>query len=48
MTRDVIDGAMRFPNSQYDDVLALMPNVIRGPDGQISVAGRARPRGRWS
>ena len=44
VTRDVIDGAM-LPNSQYDDVLALMPNVIRGPDGQISVAGARAPQG---
>ena len=38
VTREVIDSAM-LPNSQYDDVLTLMPNVLRGPDGLISVAG---------
>jgi hypothetical protein len=38
VTREVIDSAM-LPNSQYDDVLTLMPNVVRGPDGLISVAG---------
>ena len=42
VTREVIDSAM-LPNSQYDDVLTLMPNVVRGPDGLISVAG-ANPR----
>src|SRR5207237_6264256 len=36
VTREVIDSAM-LPNSQYDDVLPLMPNVVRGPDGAISV-----------
>ena len=44
VTRDVIDSAM-LPNSQYDDVLPLMPNVIRGPDGLISVAGARAPQG---
>jgi hypothetical protein len=38
VTREVIDSAM-LPNSQYDDVLTLMPNVLRGPDGLISIAG---------
>ena len=37
-TRQVIDIAM-LPNSQFDDVLPLMPNVVRGPDGLISVGG---------
>lgn len=41
VTRQVIDSAM-LPNSRYDDVLTLMPGVVRGPDGQISIAG-ARP-----
>ena len=38
VTRSVMDIAM-FPNSQFDDALALMPNVVRGPDGLIAVAG---------
>lgn len=38
VTRSVIDIAM-LPNSQFDDVLPLMPNVVRGPDGFIAVAG---------
>jgi len=38
LERHVIDNAM-LPNSQFDDVLTLMPNVVRGPDGLISVAG---------
>ena len=44
VTREVIDSAM-LPNSQYDDVLPLMPNVVRGPDGLISVAGARAPQG---
>jgi hypothetical protein len=43
-TREVVDAGM-LPNSQYDDVLPLLPNVIRGPDGLISVAGASAPRG---
>ncbi len=38
VTREVVDNGM-LPNSQYDDVLPLLPNVVRGPDGLISVAG---------
>jgi hypothetical protein len=41
VTREVVDSGM-LPNSQYDDVLPLLPNIVRGPDGLISVAG-ARP-----
>jgi hypothetical protein len=44
VTREVIDSAM-LPNSQYDDALALMPNVVRGPDGSISIAGARAPQG---
>jgi hypothetical protein len=44
VSREVIDNAM-LPNSQYDDVLPLMPNVVRGPDGAISVGGGGGPRG---
>jgi len=32
-------------NDRYDDVLPLLPNVIRGPDGLISVAGARSPEG---
>ncbi|HTK28042.1 MAG TPA: TonB-dependent receptor [Vicinamibacterales bacterium] len=44
LTRDVIDVAM-LPNNTFDDVLPLLPNVIRGPDGMISVAGARAPQG---
>lgn len=44
VTRDVVDSGM-LPNSQYDDVLPLLPNVVRGPDGTISIAGAEAPRG---
>jgi len=44
VSREVIDNAM-LPNSQYDDVLSLMPNVVRGPDGAISVGGARAPQG---
>jgi hypothetical protein len=44
VTRQVIDAGM-LPNSQYDDVLPLLPNVVRGPDGLISVAGARAPQG---
>ncbi len=44
VTREVIDSAM-LPNSQYDDALTLMPNVLRGPDGFISVAGARATQG---
>ena len=44
VTREVFDSAM-LPNSQYDDVLPLMPNVVRGPDGLISVAGARASQG---
>jgi hypothetical protein len=30
---------------RYDDVLPLLPNVVRGPDGTISVAGARAPQG---
>jgi len=38
VTRTVMDVAM-LPNMQFDDVLPLMPNVVRGPDGLIAVGG---------
>jgi len=38
VTRAVMDVAM-LPNMQFDDVLPLMPNVVRGPDGLIAVGG---------
>ena len=44
VSREVIDNAM-LPNSQIDDALSLMPNVVRGPDGAISVAGARAPQG---
>jgi len=43
-TREVVESGM-LPNSQYDDVLPLLPNVVRGPDGSISVAGASAPQG---
>ncbi len=43
-TREVVDSGM-LPNSQYDDVLPLLPNVVRGPDGLIAVAGASAPQG---
>jgi hypothetical protein len=44
LTRDVIDVAM-LPNNTFDDVLPLLPNVVRGPDGMINVAGARAPQG---
>ncbi len=44
VTREVVDNGM-LPNSQYDDVLPLLPNVVRGPDGLISVAGARATQG---
>jgi len=44
VTRTVLDNGM-LPNSQYDDVLPLLPNVVRGPDGLISVGGARAPEG---
>jgi hypothetical protein len=38
VTRHVMDVAM-LPNSQFDDVLPLMPNVLRGPDGLVAIGG---------
>ena len=43
VTREVFDAGM-LPNSQYDDALTLLPNVVRGPDGEISVAGARAPQ----
>jgi hypothetical protein len=43
-TREVVDSGM-LPNAQYDDVLPLLPNVVRGPDGLIAVAGASAPQG---
>src|SRR5262249_46533505 len=36
VSRTVINAAM-LPNSRYEDVLTLMPNVERGPDNRITV-----------
>ena len=44
VTREVMDVAM-LPNNTFDDVLPLLPNVVRGPDGLISVAGARAPQG---
>jgi hypothetical protein len=44
LTRDIIDVAM-LPNNTFDDVLPLLPNVVRGPDGMINVAGARAPQG---
>jgi carboxypeptidase family protein/TonB-dependent receptor-like protein len=38
VSRTVINAAM-LPNSRYEDVLTLMPNVERGPDNRITVGG---------
>ena len=38
VSRTVIDNAMLL-NSRYEDVLTLMPTVVRGPDDRISVGG---------
>ena len=32
-------------SSRYDDMLPLLPNVVRGPDGLVSVAGARAPNG---
>src|SRR5262249_330428 len=44
VTRHLIDGAM-LPTSQYDGVLPLMPNGVRGRDGVISVGGARADQG---
>lgn len=40
----LIDNAPLRTN-RYDDMLPLLPNVVRGPDGLISVAGARAPQG---
>ncbi len=44
INRAIIDTAP-FRTGRFDDVLPLLPNVIRGPDGLISVAGARAPQG---
>ena len=44
LPRDVIQSAM-LPNNTFDDALPMLPNVVRGPDGLISVAGARAPQG---
>ena len=44
VTREVIEAAM-LPHNTFQDVLPLLPNVVRGPDGLISVAGARAPQG---
>ncbi len=39
----IAEAPMR--SGRYDDVLPLLPNVLRGPDGLISVAGARAPQG---
>ncbi len=42
--RTVIDNAT-LPHNRFEDVLPLLPGVVRGPDGLISVAGARAPQG---
>ncbi len=44
IAEEVFDNAPTR-NDRYDDVLPLLPNVVRGPDGLISVAGARAPEG---
>jgi hypothetical protein len=44
IAEQVIDNAPRR-NNRYDDVLPLLPNVVRGPDGLVAVAGARAPQG---
>jgi hypothetical protein len=44
VSRDVIEASPR-QNNTFDDVLPLLPTVVRGPDGLISVAGSRAPQG---
>lgn len=44
VTRKLFDAAMLW-NNQYSDALPLLPNVVRAPDGQISVAGARTGQG---
>lgn len=44
INRTVIDNAT-VPNNKFEDVLPLLPSVVRGPDGLISVAGARAPQG---
>jgi hypothetical protein len=44
IAEQVFDNAP-LRSSRYDDMLPLLPNVIRGPDGLISVAGARAPSG---
>lgn len=44
LTTTVIEVAPLRTN-RYDDVLPLVPNVVRGPDGLVSVAGARAPQG---
>jgi hypothetical protein len=41
VSREIIDNAA-LPSGRFEDVLPLVPTVVRGPDGLISMAG-ARP-----
>ena len=44
IAEQIINNAPR-QNNRYDDVLPLLPNVVRGPDGLITVAGARAPQG---
>ena len=44
IAEEVFDNAPSR-SDRYDDVLPLLPNVVRGPDGLISVAGARAPEG---
>ncbi|MDE3154944.1 MAG: TonB-dependent receptor [Acidobacteriota bacterium] len=44
VTRKLFDNALLW-NNVYTDALPLLPNVVRAPDGQISVAGARTEQG---
>ncbi|HVC19158.1 MAG TPA: TonB-dependent receptor [Vicinamibacterales bacterium] len=44
ITRKLFDSALLW-NNEYSDALPLLPNVVRAPDGQISVAGARTEQG---
>ncbi|HVB39015.1 MAG TPA: carboxypeptidase regulatory-like domain-containing protein, partial [Vicinamibacterales bacterium] len=44
VTRKLFDNALLW-NNVYSDALPLLPNVVRAPDGQISVAGARTQQG---
>ena len=44
VNREILENA-NLPSGNVLNVLALLPNVVRGPDGLISVAGARAPQG---